>query len=97
MAVPNTTPRPTIVGAVLLGNGTTYPHRFTRSIATATWLKSLYFTRSGGSVNGTVVPVYADGTVAGGNATAKTFLQTLPYKRLLGPRVTIRTAKLLVA
>lgn len=96
MAIPNVTPRAELVGAVVVGNGT-YPTKFVRSIAKAVWLKSLYFTRSAGAFSATIVPAYADGTVAGGNSTAKTFLQGLALDQLIGPNVNIRRAQRLKA
>lgn len=96
MAIPNVTPLPSIVGAVVIGNGT-YPTRFVRSIASAQWLKQQYFARSAGAYSATVVAVYADGTVAGGNSTAKTYLQGLSLKQLMGPRVNVRRAQRLKA
>lgn len=95
MAIPNPVPRPTIVGAVVLGNGT-YPTKWVRNIDAALWLKNLYFRRSAGAFTATVVPAFRDGTLAGGNADAKTFLQTLTTKKLVGPRVDARAAKRLV-
>lgn len=95
MAIPNPVPQPTLVGAVVLGNAT-YPTRFVRSMQQAEWLKRSYFARSAGAFTATIVPAYRDGTVAGGNAAAKTYLQGLSTKRLIGPRVDARAAKRLV-
>lgn len=95
MAIPNPVPRPTLVGAVVLGNGT-YPTKWTRNLDAANWLKNLYFRRSAGAFTATVVPAFRDGTLAGANATAKTFLQTLTPDQLIGPRVDARAAKRLV-
>ena len=84
-------------GAVFLGNGT-WPSRFLRSVAQALRVKQSILARStaaGSPFNGTVVPVYKDGSVAGGNASAKTFLQGRSIKQLKGPRVTSLTGKLL--
>lgn len=96
MAIPNVTPRPTLIGAVVVGNGT-YPTRYVRNLPAANWLKNLYFQRSAGAFTATVVPAYADGTVAGGNASAKAHLQSLPLKQLMGPRVNVRAAQRLKA
>jgi hypothetical protein len=95
MAIPAPIPQPTVVGAVIIGDGITYFTRFLRSIDAARWLKSLWFARSAGAYSAVVVPVYSDGTT-GGNAAAKTHLQTLTQERLIGPRVNSRRAKLLV-
>lgn len=84
-------------GAVFVGNGT-WPSRLLRSVAQAERVKISVLARStalGSPFTGTVVPVYRDGSVAGGNAAAKTFLQGRSIKQLKGPRVTSLTAKLL--
>lgn len=84
-------------GAVFIGNGT-WPSRLLRSVAQAVRVKQSVFARStalGSPYNGTVVPVYRDGSVGGNNATAKTFLQGRSIKQLKGPRVTSLTGKLL--
>lgn len=95
MAIPNPVPSPTLVGAVVVGNAT-YPTKFVRSMPQAEWLKRTYFARSAGAFTATIVACYRDGTVAGGNTAAKTYLQTLTPKRLIGPRVDARAAKRLV-
>ncbi len=84
-------------GAVFVGNGT-WPSRLLRSIGQANRVKASVLARStalGAPFSGTVVPVYRDGSVAGGNAAAKTFLQGRSIKQLKGPRVTSLTGKLL--
>jgi hypothetical protein len=96
MAIPNVTPAPRLVGAVVVGNGT-YPTRFVRDVSTANWIKNLYFRRSAGAFTATVVPAYGDGTVAGANGPAKTYLQSLTLDQLVGPNVDIKRAQRLKA
>jgi len=84
-------------GAVFVGNGT-WPSRHLRSIGQAERVKASVLARStalGAPFTGTVVAVYRDGSVAGANAAAKTYLQSRSIKQLKGPRVTSLTAKLL--
>lgn len=84
-------------GAVFVGNGT-WPSRLLRSISQANRVRASVLARStalGAPFTGTVVPVYRDGSVAGGNAAAKSFLQTRSIKQLKGGRVTSQTGKLL--
>ncbi len=84
-------------GAVFVGNGT-WPSRLLRSIAQANRVKASILARStalGAPFSGTVVPIYRDGSVAGNNAAAKTFLQGRSVKQLKGARITSLTGKLL--
>lgn len=84
-------------GAVFVGNGT-WPSRFLRSLAQANRVKASILARStalGSPFTGVVVAVYKDGSVAGGNAAAKTWLQSRSIKQLKGPRVSSLTGKLL--
>jgi hypothetical protein len=83
-------PRP--VGAVIIGDGSGVKQtQLVRSLAVATRMKSEWLRRF--AYTATVVPVFSDGTVAGGNSTAKTYLQGLSYKRLRGPGIDQRRAK----
>ena len=85
---------PTPVGAVIIGDGSGYKQtQLVRSLAVANQMKREWLRRF--AYTATVVPVFSDGTVAGGNATAKTYLQGLAYKRLRGPLINYRRAKLL--
>jgi hypothetical protein len=95
MAIPAPIPQPSVVGAVVIGDGITYITRFVRNLDAARWLKALYFTRSAGAYNAVIAPVFADGTT-NGNTIAKTYLQTMPTERLIGPRIGSRVAKLLI-
>lgn len=79
-------------GVVVVGNGT-YPTRFVRSMQQATRVQQNYKARSGGSFTATLVQAFADGTVAGGNTAAKTYLQTRSAKQLKGMRVTNDAAR----
>lgn len=84
-----TTLAPDYVGTVVIGDGTRFTTRLVASYAIAKRLAQRWLWRSqqpggGGTYNATIVPVYADGTVAGGNAAAKTFLQGRTRRQLAG-------------
>ncbi len=93
----NRTPSPALRGAVAVGNGT-WPTMYLRSVGQATRLKQRTLARStalGSPFTYTIVPVYGDGTVAGNNASAKTYLQGRSLKQLKGPRIPSAVAKAL--
>ncbi len=71
---------PDYVGTVVIGDGTRFTTRIVTNPALAKRLAQRWLWRSqqpggGGTYNATLVPVYSDGTVAGNNAAAKTYLQ----------------------
>lgn len=76
---------PDTVGVVVIGNGTaSYPTQLVQSMAQATRIKNRWNAKSAGSVTATLVPVYTDGTTAGGNVPAKTYLQSRSLRQLQG-------------
>ena len=98
-----TTIRPRYVGTVVIGDGTRFMTQIVHDQTIAARLARRWLWRSqqaggGGTYNATLVPVYADGSVGGNNATAKTFLQGRPRKRLVDfGRLDVQAARLLRA
>lgn len=95
-----TTIRPQYVGTVVIGDGTRFQTQIVHGPMIAQRLARRWLWRSqqaggGGTYNATLVPVFADGSVAGNNAAAKTFLQSRPRKRLVDfNRADSQTARL---
>jgi hypothetical protein len=98
-----TTLQPKYVGTVVIGDGSRFFTQIVHNPMIARRLAQRWLQRSqapggGGTYNATQVPVFADGSVAGGNAAAKTFLQGRSRKRLVDFGGThVQTARLLRA
>lgn len=98
-----TTLAPKYVGTVVIGDGTRFMTQIVHNPTIARRLAQRWLQRSnapggGGAYNAVQVPVFADGSVSGNNATAKTFLQGRPRKRLVDFGGTgLQTARLLRA
>lgn len=95
-----TTLRPKYVGTVVIGDGTRFQTQIVHSPTIARRLAQRWLQRSnapggGGTYNAVQVPVFADGSISGNNAAAKTFLQSRPRKRLIDfGGTTAQTARL---
>lgn len=98
-----TTIRPRYVGTVVIGDGVRFFTQIVHDQNIANRLAKRWLWRSlqpggGGSYTAVQVPVFADGSIAGNNATAKTFLQSRPRKRLVDfGRADVQAARLLRA
>ncbi len=93
---------PDYVGTVVLGDGSRFFTTLVTSPLVARRLARRWLWRSqqpggGGTYNATLVPVFADGSVAGNNATAKTWLQSRARRLLVRPWLGLQTARLLRA
>lgn len=95
--------KPRYIGSVVLGDGTRFQTQMVHDPVIANRLARRWLWRSqqpggGGTYNATIVPVFADGSIAGNNATAKTWLQSRPRKRLVDfNRADVQVARLLRA
>ncbi len=95
--------QPKYVGTVVIGDGTRFQTQIVHSPVIANRLARRWLWRSqqaggGGTYNATLVPVFADGSIAGNNAAAKTFLQSRARKRLVDfGGIHVQTARLLRA
>src|ERR1044072_6252632 len=83
-----TTIAPKYVGTVVIGDGARFMTQIVHNPAIANRLARRWLWRSqqpggGGTYNAVQVPVFADGSIGGNNAAAKTFLQSRPRKRLI--------------
>lgn len=92
---------PDYVGTVVIGDGSRFITRLVTSYPQAKRLAQRWLQRSlapggGGSYTAVLAPVYADGTT-GGNATAKTFVQSRARRLLVRPWVGLQAARLLRA
>jgi hypothetical protein len=93
---------PDYVGTIVLGDGSRF---FTTLVSTPQiarrlqrrWLMRSLLPGGGGSYTATLVPAYADGTVAGNNASAKTWLQGRGRRQLIRPGIGLQEARLLRA
>src|SRR5262249_12094165 len=83
-----TTIAPLYAGTVVVGDGSRFITQIVHNPLIARRLAARWLQRSnapggGGTYNAVIVPVYRDGSVAGNNAAAKTWLQGRPRKRLV--------------
>lgn len=93
---------PDYVGTVVIGDGSRFITRLVNHPQIARRLAQRWLQRSqapggGGTYNATLVPVFADGTVSGNNAAAKTFLQGRTRRQLVRPWISLQAARLLRA